>query len=76
MDDDANARAELARRGNPFLNTKHASRYLGLSVRFLERMRGQKAGPRFRYHGRFVFYHIDDLDAWSRASTSRSKAHD
>jgi hypothetical protein len=37
-------------------------------------MRTAGAGPRFRKHGRYVRYHIDDLDDWSKthgqASTS------
>ncbi|WP_326521586.1 hypothetical protein [Sphingomonas abietis] len=31
-------------------------------------MRGKGHGPRFRRHGRFIRYHIDDLDNWSRDS--------
>jgi hypothetical protein len=60
----------------PFLNTRQASHYLGLSVRHLERMRAGEEGPPFRRHGRFVFYHIDDLDAWSRSTGSGEAHHD
>lgn len=70
MDDDI-ARAARARHANPFLNTRQAGHYLGLTARHLERMRAAGTGPNFRRHGRFVFYHIDALDAWSRASTER-----
>ena len=52
----------------PFLNTRQASHWLGLSVRYLERLRARGEGPSFRRHGRFVFYHIDDLEAWSRST--------
>lgn len=65
MDDDPNARAERARRSHPFLNTSQTGHYLGLSTRHLERMRSRGEGPKFRRHGRFVLYHIDDIDAWS-----------
>lgn len=64
-EDDANARAERARRGSPFLNTKQAAFYIGLHRTTLETMRKHGGGPRFRRHGRFIRYHIDDLDQWS-----------
>jgi len=57
-------------RGRPFLNTPQAAYYLGLSARHLERMRAKDEGPRYRRHGRFVFYHIDDIEAWSRSTGS------
>lgn len=69
-----NTRAEEARKGSPFLTTRQAAHYLCLSRRTLEKMRLTGNGPRFRKHGRYVRYHIDDLDAWSlgerRNSTS------
>lgn len=54
----------------PFLNTRQAAHYLGLSARHLERLRSRGAGPVYRRHSRFVVYHIDDLDAWSIAHSS------
>jgi len=68
MKDDMNARADRARHGNPFLNTAQAAFYVGIHYRTLERMRRQGLGPRFRRHGRFVRYHIDELDDWSRTN--------
>jgi predicted DNA-binding transcriptional regulator AlpA len=65
MEDDVE-RAASARTGSPFLNTAQASHYIGLSRRTLEKMRTQGTGPRFRKHGRYVRYHISDLDEWSR----------
>ncbi|MCM8731983.1 helix-turn-helix transcriptional regulator [Hephaestia sp. GCM10023244] len=65
MDEDANTRAERARRGSPFLNTAQAAFYIGLNKSTLELMRSQGGGPRYRRHGRFIRYHIDDLDHWS-----------
>jgi hypothetical protein len=66
--DDEIARAARARKGTPFLSTEQAAFYLGLSARKLQQMRSAAAGPPFRRHGRYVRYHIDDLDSWSRAS--------
>ena len=65
MDDEV-ARAERAKKGSPFLSTEQAAFYLGLSARKLQAMRGAGSGPRFRRHSRYVRYHIDDLDTWSR----------
>ena len=65
MDDDI-ARAHRAKKGSPFLSTEQASFYLGLSPRKMQSMRSDGSGPRFRRHSRYVRYHIDDLDAWSR----------
>lgn len=65
MDDDV-ARAARAKKGSPFLSTEKAAFYLSLSARRLQQMRGQGIGPPFRRHSRYVRYHIDDLDDWSR----------
>ncbi|UKV13234.1 helix-turn-helix domain-containing protein [Thalassospiraceae bacterium SW-3-3] len=62
---DYNTRAMEARKGSPFLSTQQAAFYLSLSARTLEKMRFNGRGPRYRKHGRYVRYHIDDLDAWS-----------
>jgi len=50
---------------SPFLTTKQAAHYLCLSSQTLEKMRVYANGPRFRKHGRYVRYHIDDLNNWS-----------
>jgi len=74
--DDEIIRATNAKKGSPFLNTDQAAHYIGLSRRTLEKMRTAGDGPRFRKHGRYVRYHIDDLNAWSlgqgKASTSEA----
>jgi hypothetical protein len=75
MDDHEIARAQRARKGSPFLNTEQAAFYLGLSARKLQQMRARGSGPVFRRHSRYVRYHIDDLDAWSKGVT-RSEARD
>jgi len=59
---------------SPFLNTRQAGAYIGLSGRTLEKMRCNGCGPEFRKHGRYVRYHIDALDAWSAAHAQHSTA--
>ena len=61
-------RAANAKKGSPFLNTDQAAHYMGLSRRTLEKFRAEGGGPAFRRHGRYVRYHIDDIDQWSRKS--------
>ena len=73
IDDDI-ARAARAKKGSPFLSTEQAAFYLGLSARKLQAMRAAGCGPRFRRHSRYVRYHIDDLDAWSRQSGEPARA--
>lgn len=73
--DDAAARAARAKKGCPFLTTAQAAFYLGLTARKLERMRAAGTGPVFRRHSRYVRYHIDELDAWSRSSGGHRQAH-
>lgn len=66
--DDAIARAAEAKRGSPFLTTDQAAHYIGLAKQTLEKMRRERRGPPYRKHGRYVRYHIADLDAWSEAN--------
>ena len=75
MDEDDIARAARAKKGSPFLSTEQAAFYLGLSARKLQQMRASATGPSFRRHSRYVRYHIDDLDAWSKGP-DRREAHD
>lgn len=71
MQDDQ-SRASEAKKGSPFLTTREAAHYLSLSYRTLEKMRLTGNGPRFRKHGRYVRYHIADLDAWSEGRRKNS----
>jgi len=75
MNSDDNPQGTRSRLNSPFLNTRQAAHWIGLSARHLERMRRTGDGPPFRRHGRFVFYHIDELEAWSR-STGKQGSHD
>jgi excisionase family DNA binding protein len=68
LEDDFNSRADHARKGSPFLTTEQAASYIGLTRQTLEKMRRKARGPCFRKHGRYVRYHIADLDAWSSAN--------
>lgn len=74
MDDDIQ-RAARARKGSPFLSTEQAAFYLGLSARKLQQMRAAGTGPGFRRHSRYVRYHIDDLDSWSKGSGTSERPH-
>lgn len=74
MEDEA-TRAANAKKGSPFLNTAQAAFYVGLSQRTLEKMRVVGGGPLYRKHGRYVRYHIDDLDAWSNGRAKASTSH-
>jgi hypothetical protein len=53
-----------------FLTTAEAAEFLRLKKHTLENMRSpeSKGGPPHRKHGGRVFYHIDDLIAWSKSS--------
>lgn len=66
--EDEIVRAARARKGTPFLSTEQAAFYLGLSARKLQGMRSAGTGPFFRRHSRYVRYHIDDLELWSKES--------
>lgn len=73
--DDEIIRAANAKKGSPFLDTAQAAHYVGLSRRTLEKMRVAGGGPKFRKHGRYVRYHIVDLDDWSAARARRSTSN-
>ena len=76
MDDDILHAAD-AKKGSPFLTTEQAAQYLGLSRQALEKMRRQGRGPRYRKHGRYVRYHVADLNAWSELhSRNRTREPD
>jgi excisionase family DNA binding protein len=56
----------------PFLTTKEAAVWLGLTKNTLEKMRVHGNGPLYRKHGRYVRYHLEDLIDWSEANKRRS----
>lgn len=66
--DDTARRAQAARDTCPFLTAKQTAFHLGLGYSTLKAMRAAGTGPRCRRHGRTWRYHIDDIEAWSRAN--------
>lgn len=52
---------------NPFLTAKQAAFHLGVAYSTLKDMRAAGKGPPCRLHGRTWRYHIDELEAWSKA---------
>ena len=67
-------RASLAKEASPFLTPEQTSFYLGISQRQLQVLRANGKGPRYRRHSRYIRYHIDDLDLWSR-DTAKEPHH-
>jgi len=63
---------ETQSNAEPFLTTKEAARFLILKANTLEKMRVTGGGPIYRKHGRYVRYHIDDLNAWSNQRIKNS----
>lgn len=63
-DDESVGMAKACQR-SPFMTTKQAARYLCLAPQTLDKMRVIATGPRYRNHGRYVRYHIEELNAWS-----------
>jgi predicted DNA-binding transcriptional regulator AlpA len=57
-----------------YLRTPEAARFVGLSIRTLEKHRIYGTGPRYSKLGGRVVYHVEDLQAWVesglKASTS------
>ncbi|UZD69361.1 helix-turn-helix transcriptional regulator [Brucella sp. JSBI001] len=54
------------------LRTKEAARFLGISLRTLEKHRTYGTGPTYRKIGGRVLYAVDDLQAWSEIGARRS----
>ncbi|GAB1715783.1 MAG: transcriptional regulator [Nitrobacter sp.] len=57
------------------LRTPEAARFLGISLRTLEKHRTYGTGPIYRKIGGRVVYAVDDLLAWS-AGGARKSTHD
>ena len=57
-----------------YLRTPEAARFVGLSIRTLEKHRIYGTGPRYSKLGGRVVYRVEDLQAWvdrgAKASTS------
>lgn len=57
---------------SPFLNTREAAAYLGVSMSLLEKMRVKGDGPHYIKLGARVIYTREDLDALMRRRRVRS----
>ena len=66
--------ANLAGLPPRYLRTPEAARFVGLSIRTLEKHRTYGTGPRYSKLGGRVVYRVEDLQAWvelgAKASTS------
>jgi predicted DNA-binding transcriptional regulator AlpA len=54
------------------LDTPNAARFLGVSVRTLERHRVYRTGPKYTKVGRRIFYAVSDLREWAERGVKRS----
>jgi hypothetical protein len=59
---------------NPFRTVIEAAAFLRLTRGALDRYRWLGGGPRYRKHGGRIFYHIDDLVAWSESRQYQDSA--
>lgn len=57
-----------------YLRTPEAARYVGLSIRCLEKHRIYGTGPRYSKIGRRVLYRVEDLQTWVDAAAKASTA--
>lgn len=68
-------RAAAARQTCPYLTSKQAAYHLGIAYSTLRALRAAGRAPVGRLHGRTWRYHIDDIEAWSKARASGGR-HD
>jgi predicted DNA-binding transcriptional regulator AlpA len=54
------------------LRTKEAARFLGISIRTLEKHRTYGTGPTYRKVGGRVLYTVEDLQAWTEIGARKS----
>lgn len=62
----------LGTQDSPYVSVAEAAAYLRLKRRTLDNMRWAGGGPKYRKHGGRVFYHRDELEAWSKRREFRS----
>ena len=55
-----------------YLRTPEAARFVGLSIRTLEKHRIYGTGPRYSKLGGRVVYRVEDLQAWVESGTKAS----
>ena len=66
---DIQSESESSPSSSPFFDTQEAAAYLRLELRTLVNWRSRGGGPAYRKHGGRVFYHVSDLERWSREQT-------
>ena len=54
------------------LRTQEAARFLGISIRTLEKHRTYGTGPTYRKIGGRVLYTVKDLESWSEIGSRKS----
>ncbi|MEH3091311.1 MAG: helix-turn-helix domain-containing protein [Agrobacterium cavarae] len=54
------------------LRTQEAARFLGISIRTLEKHRTYGTGPTYRKVGGRVLYTVHDLEAWTEIGSRKS----
>ncbi|SCB39863.1 helix-turn-helix transcriptional regulator [Rhizobium multihospitium] len=54
------------------LRTQEAARFLGISIRTLEKHRTYGTGPTYRKIGGRVLYTVQDLESWSETGSRKS----
>ena len=55
-----------------YLRTPDAARFLGISIRTMEKHRTYGTGPIYRKIGGRIVYAVDDLQAWTDAGIRKS----
>ncbi|QSR17283.1 AlpA family transcriptional regulator [Novosphingobium sp. KA1] len=55
-----------------YLRAPDASRFLGISIRTLEKHRTYGTGPTYRKIGGRIVYSVDDLQAWTEDGIRKS----
>jgi hypothetical protein len=58
----------------PWLDTKSAAKYVLSHADTLRRWRREGCGPSFSKRGKFIRYHVEELDAWLRSHQVASNA--
>lgn len=59
---------------SPYVNTKQAAKYLGLSHQYLEIARHKGDGPQYIKLAKAVRYRLEDLDDWMKSHTQKHTA--
>jgi len=61
------------RHSSPLLVPKEVATYLRIRLQTLSKMRVENRGPEFRKAGRFVRYHIEDVESWLKKQNASGR---